>query len=392
MHKRVAAIVTEYRRNSHADMIVGRILEGFNYDGKEKPGLQLVSLYVDQFPANDTSRALAQRFGFPIVRSIDAALTLGRNDLAVDGVLCIGEHGKYPTNSRGQILYPRRRFFEEVCAVFARLKKSVPVFSDKHLAASWEDARWMYDRARELHVPFMAGSSVPLMWRRPALTLPRNCDLVEAVQLGYGPAEGYGFHALEGLQCMAERRRGGETGVRAVQYLLGEEMWRTLDQGRWFRPLLDAAVKLVPVHAQEDYRPLMARNPEACVFLIEYRDGFRAAVPIMNGWMYEGPGGGFIFAGKLKNQDQLVATQFYQQLKAPMAHFSYQLKAIESMIRTGHAAYPVERTLLTTGMLDALMASRADRGRRLDTPHLAIRYQPADWPFATDPLPAEIQR
>src|SRR5262245_41832017 len=209
--KNVAAVVTVYHKWSHADVIVGKVIEGFNYDGKDGPNLQLVSMYVDQFPEGDLSRGLAKKYGFKIYDTIEGALTLGGKQLAVDGVLCIGEHGKYPTNAKGQILYPRRRFFEEVIATFAKYKKSVPVFNDKHLAATWADAKWMYDRSLELHVPFMAGSSVPVTWRRPPLRLPRNCELVEAVQVGYGPFEAYGFHALEGLQCLAERRRGGET-------------------------------------------------------------------------------------------------------------------------------------------------------------------------------------
>src|SRR5437899_874204 len=231
--KKVAGIVTEYRLHSHADVILTKILEGYNHDGGAGPNLQLVSLYVDQFPTNDMSRDLAKKHKFSIYNTIEAALTLGGKQLAVDGVLCIGEHGKYPTNAKGQILYPRRRFFEEVTNAFAKFKKSVPVFNDKHLAATWTDAKWMYDRSRELFVPLMAGSSVPVTWRRPALQLPKDCDLVEAVQVGYGPFEGYGFHALEGWQCMVQRRGGGETGVRAVQCVQRGEMWRTRDQGSW---------------------------------------------------------------------------------------------------------------------------------------------------------------
>src|SRR5262249_23617754 len=155
--------------------------------------------------------------------------------------------------------YPRRRFFEEVTRTFARTKKSVPVFNDKHLAATWPDAKWMYDRARALFVPFMAGSSVPVAWRRPPLQIARDADLMDAVQVGYGPFEAYTFHALEALQCMVERRRGGETGVRAVQCVQGEEMWRTLDRGRWSKSLLEAALARVPAHATGDYRDLTAR-------------------------------------------------------------------------------------------------------------------------------------
>jgi hypothetical protein len=390
--KKVAAVVTEYRRHSHADVIVGKILEGFRYDGGAGPNLKLVSMYVDQFPANDMSRARAKKYGFAIYDSIPSALTCGGKDLGVDGVLCIGEHGKYPKNDRGQILYPRRRFFAEVADTFVRCKKSVPVFNDKHLAATWTDAHWMYDRSRELFVPLLAGSSLPLTWRRPPLHLPKNCELVEAVQIGYGPFEAYGFHALEALQCMVERRRGGESGVKAVQCLQGPATWQALDEGRWSKPLLEAALPRVPAHATGDYRTLTAKAGDAAVFLLEYRDGFRAAVAMLNGWVHEGDGGAFCFAGQLKGQDQPTATHFYLQNTDPFGHFTYLVKAIEATIQTGHAVYPVERTLLTTGILDAVMTSRAEKNRRVETPHLAIRYQPTEWPFATDPVPPTIQR
>ncbi len=390
--KKVAAIVTEYRLHSHADVIVGKILEGFNHDGGPGPNLRLVSMYVDQFPASDMSRDLAKKHGFTIHETIESALTQGGKELAVDGVLCIGEHGKYPANAKGQILYPRRRFFEGVSKTFERCKKSVPVFNDKHLAATWTDAKWMYDKARALFVPFLAGSSLPVTWRRPPLKLPKNCELVEAVQVGYGPLEAYGFHALESLQCMVERRKGGETGVKLVQCLRGDDMWRALDQGRWSKKLLEAALARVPAHATGDYRTLTAKAEDAAVFLIEYRDGFKAAVAMMNGYVYEGDGGAFCFAGQIKGQDKASATHFYLQQPDPFAHFAYLVKAIDSLIQTGHAPYPVERTLLTTGILDAVMTSRAEKNRRMDTPHLDIRYQPTDWPFATDPVPKAIKR
>ena len=390
--KRVAALVTEYRRHSHADVIVGKILEGYLYDGKEGPNLRVVSMFVDQFPGGDMSRDLAKKHKFAITKTIDEALTLGGKNLAVDGVLCIGEHGKYPTNQRGQILYPRRRFFEEATNTFARVGRSVPVFNDKHLAATWEDGLWMYQRARQLFVPLLAGSSLPVTWRRPALTLPRHCEIVEAVQVGYGPFEGYGFHALESLQCMVERRRGGESGVRSVQCLQGEEMWRAMDRGVFSRTLLEAALARVPAHAKGDYRQATQKARDAGVFLIEYRDGLKVAVAMMNGYVHEGDGGAFTFACQLRGDKKLLSTHFYLQQPDPFAHFSYQLRAIETLIQTGHAPYPVERTLLTTGVLGAVMISKSDKNRRVETPYLDIRYQATDWPYAQDPVPKPIKR
>jgi hypothetical protein len=392
--KRVAAIVTEYRRWSHADVILSKILEGYHHDRRTFPNLRLVSMFVDQFPERDMSRGLAKQHNFTIYDSIAGAITCGRKEIAVDGVIIIGEHGTYPTNARGQIEYPRRRFLQAVADVFAKYRRTAPVFSDKHLAYDWANARWMYDRSRELMFPFMAGSSVPVTWRRPSLRLPRNCQLTEGVAVGYGPFEAYGFHAIEGLQCMAERRQGGETGVRAVTCLQGEAMWRAMDRGVFARDLLESAMAQVPTHAPADFRKLTLANKESGVFIVEYRDGFKGAVAMLNGWVQEtnGDGGGFTFAGRLRGENRPAACQFYLQQPDPFAHFEYLLKAIDAMFQSGHAVYPVERTLLTTGILDAVMISKAEKNRRVETPHLEIRYQPTEWGFACDPLPAIVKR
>ena len=409
--KKVAAVVTEYRKWSHADVILRNLLSG--YPDGTRPDLQLVSLWTDQLPKGDMSRDLAKKHGFPICDTIADCLTLGGKTLAVDAVLSIGEHGQYPTNDKGQILYPRRRFLEEICKVFEQTGKSVPVFNDKHLAATWEDAKWMYDRARKLMFPLMAGSSVPVTWRKPDLVLPTGCELIGAVQIGYGPFEGYGFHALEGLQCMVERRAGGETGVKAVtchsvrpiadawaghlwglggpagRHLGSQAMWTAFDAQPWSGPLLEAAAKLVPTHATVAMRPAAATDLESGIFEIEYRDGLRAFVVILNGWVHEreGDGGGFVFATQRKGADKPDACQFYLQQPDPFAHFAELTKAIESMVRTGHAPYPVERTLLTTGILDAAMTSRHAGGKRIETPHLDIRYAPSEWGPAKSAIP-----
>ena len=390
--KSVAGIATVYHKWSHADVILGKILEGYLYDGGEKPALRLASLYVDQFPKRDMAKALAAKHGVRLCKSIPEALTLGGDKLAVDGVLLIGEHGDYPHNEKGQHLYPRRRFFEESAKVFEKSGKAVPVFNDKHLAATWDDAKWMYDKARELYVPFLAGSSLPVTWRKPSLQLPMGCEIAAAVQLGYSSLEAYGFHALECLQCMVERRKGGETGVKAVQCLQGKGMWEALDAGRFSKPLLDETIRIVPAHAKGNYRELTAAAKDAAVFLVEYRDGLTAAVAMLNGFVQEGDGGAFCFAGQLKGEEKPRSTHFYLQQPDPYAHFGHLVRAIESLVQTGHAPYPVERTLLTTGVLDAVMTSKHHGGRRVETQHLNIAYRPTDWPPATDPIPKPIKR
>src|SRR5579859_7493722 len=152
---KVAAIITEYRRRAHADVIVSKLLDGYDLDGTVvKPSVDVVSMYVDQFPPGDLSRPFSVFFKVPIFPTIAEALTLGGSSLAVDGVVLVGEHGDYPENERGQHLYPRRRFFEACTDVFRQTGRSVPVFCDKHLSWNWENARWMVDTARELGFPF----------------------------------------------------------------------------------------------------------------------------------------------------------------------------------------------------------------------------------------------
>ena len=109
--KNVAAIVTEYRHNSHADVIVGRLLQTYTLDDKgERPNLKLVSLYLDQVPENDTGKKWSKKYGVPIHKTIRGALTLGGDKLSVDGVLLVAEHGDYPKNAFGSQAFPKRRF------------------------------------------------------------------------------------------------------------------------------------------------------------------------------------------------------------------------------------------------------------------------------------------
>jgi hypothetical protein len=393
---RVACIVTTYFPRSHADVIVSKLLGDYTEPAPRDPGrfdfhlqvrqlteapmptdaagrlrgprLQVVSLYTDQVPENDISREWAARADVPIFPTIRGALTLGGATLAVDGVLIVGEHGDYPTNERGQKEYPRRRLFEEVVAVFRETNSAVPVFNDKHLGYSWTDAKWMYDTSRSLGFPLAAGSSIsttPVTWRAPALELPRGVPLSRALAVGYGPLEAYGFHTLEVLQCMVERRSGGETGVAAVQTLAGPAMWEAAAAGRWDRGLLDEALATDEPPPTGDLEQLAARP---AVFLLEYRDGLKAAVCMLDGVTQH-----WLFAARPAN-GTMVATRFRGQSQEPFGHFAYLVEEIQDLVCERREPHPVERTLLTTGVLDRAMESHWRGGVRLETPELAIQY------------------
>lgn len=375
----VAGIVTVYRKNSHADVLIGKILEGYRQDGGEGPALTLKSLYVDQFPDADLSRGLARKHGFRLCHSISDALTLGTGKLQVQGVLSIGEHGEYGyTADTGQHLYPRRRFFDEIAATFREVGAVAPVFNDKHLSWNWEDTRAMVEEARELRMPFMAGSSLPVAWREPALTIPIDSDIGAAVAIGYGGAEAYGFHALETLQCMVERRRGGETGIKSVKCVTAEQLRGGEGLTSQLEVLITAALEKLPDTNSRDWRSRI--SDDAVVFRVTYRDGLQAAVAMLNGVARQ-----FGFACSTVGEAQPLACWFRLEESAPYGHFAFLLQAIEAMCLTGKPAYPVERTVLTTGVLDAAMHSRAWNGSLIETRHLGIAYQPVDWPFANQP-------
>ena len=193
---KIAAVITAYYPRSHADVIATKFMVGFPTDtGLILPQTHLASMYIDQKHPNDMGFELSDQHDVPIYPSVVQALTLDSSELAVDGVLLIGEHGNYAYNELGQHLYPRRYLFEQICGVFATSGRSVPVFCDKHLSYNWSDASWMYQRAKALKVPLMAGSSLPLCWRDPYLEHPKETPIANALTIGYGGIESYGFHA-----------------------------------------------------------------------------------------------------------------------------------------------------------------------------------------------------
>ena len=372
----VAGVATVYHRNSHADVILGKILEGWNQDGGPGPDLELVSLYMDQYPDDDMSRNLAKKHGFRLVKTIDEAINLGGDKVGVAGVLSIGEHGTYPRHPvTNQTLYPRKRFFDEIVAALKRGGKVVPVFNDKHLSYDTAQAIAMCRTAEDFKIPFMAGSSLPVAWRIPALELPMECELECALGIGFGGLEAYGFHSLEMLQCMVERRKGGETGVAAVRSATGAAVLDAEKRGYWSKPLLATALRAQGLELPEGWREAITKD--SCPFyLIDYRDGLKASIA-----MLRGIAGHWSFACKLKGQDVPTATKFAFQDGRPFLHFECLVRAIEYLVHTGESPYPVDRTLITTGVIDAAMRSLAAKGKRIETPQLAIGYRASQWAY-----------
>jgi hypothetical protein len=381
-YQRLAVVTTAYHYLSHAYHLCGRFLHGYLRDGKMHwPAQSIAAMYVEQQKDNDLSKGLARRFDFRLAATPAEALTWGKDKLQCEGVLLIGEHGDYPYNDKGQKLYPRYELFQKIVETFRKTGQTVPVFCDKHLSYDRGKAKEMAETARKMGFPLMAGSSLPVTWRRPELELPLGARIEEALVASRGELEIYGIHALEALQCMVERRAGGETGVKAVTCLEGDAVWKAGEDGVWSRALLEEALSRTPSlnvgDARQnclDYtpppgRPTFPKGPVA--FVVEYRDGFKATALLLNGHLDD-----TVFAARLKDKKEPVSTLFYLP-PPPGAGFLQALAMkVEDFFRTEKPPQPLERTLLTGGVLDWALESRVKKHQRLETPDLDIRYEP----------------
>ncbi len=378
--KKIALIGTVVRKHSHAQHFLDRHALGYVWDGNwQQPQVDLAGLYVAQFPDGDLARSRAKKYNIPLFPTIADALTLGTGRLAVDGIVIIGEHGDYPRNEKGQTLYPRYEFFQEAIKVFESSGRSVPVFNDKHLSTDWQKCAAMVADSKRLGFPFFAGSSLPVTRRLPAIDMPWGAPLVESVCAGYGGVDSYDFHGLETAQCMSERRRGGEVGIRNVQALRGAKMWEHAAGLEKTRRLLVAALTRshnLPVEDGYPAAPVTfewARRvfPDAFAYFIEHRDGFRTTLFML-------PIQDFNYAGLDGETGAITSCQMYLPMPGQSAttadFFNPLVHHIERMVLENRAPYPVERTLLTSGMTLAAVESLHQSGAVIETPGMEVRY------------------
>lgn len=380
--KRIAFLGTEVRRHSHAQHFLDRLGMGYNWGGRwQAPRLDIASVFIDQFPKGDLAKERIAKYKLKAVPTIADALTLGTEKLAVDGVVIIAEHGDYPVNEKGQKRYPRYEWFQEVVKVFTRTGQSCPVFNDKHLSTTWEECAKMVADSRRLGFAFLAGSSLPVTRRMPSIDMPFGVPLEESVCVCYGGVDSYDFHGLETAQCMSERRKGGEVGISSVLALKGENLWSELakPERKTTRQLVVAALTRshnLPVEGGYPTGPVTfewARKslPNTTGYLIEHRDGFRTT-------MLLAPIRDFNYAGMRKDNGEVVSCQMYLPMPghgSTTADFFNPLsRHIEDMILTGKAAYPVERTLLTSGMVIGGVDSLHAGQKPVKTPEMAVKY------------------
>lgn len=381
--KKIAFLGTEVRTHSHAQHFLDRLALGYGWRGAwQEPRVEVASVYIDQFPQGDLARERVAKYKLKLFGSIEEALTLGTGKLAVDGVVIIAEHGEYPNNEKGQKLYPRYEWFKRCVKVFEESGRSVPVFNDKHLSTTWERCAEMVADSKRLGFAFLAGSSLPVTRRHPAIDLPHGVPLRESVCAGYGGVDSYDFHALETAQCMSERRKGGEVGIRNIQVLKGSALWEKLgatDRAVTRDLLVSALTRSHNLPVEGGYYTDRisfdwARRvfPEALGYLIEHLDGFRTTMFLLG--IQD-----FNYAGQRSDTGENISCQMYLPMPthgSSTADFFHPLvRHIEDMVITGKPAYPVERTLLTSGMTLAAVESLHRKGAFVETPEMKVRYE-----------------
>lgn len=371
---RIACVVTYWAApGSHADWIITKLMDGYWWKGAHTPSrVDVVSAYIHQLPESGLGQKVCKAKNVAIYDTVKDALTLGGKDLAVDGVVLVGEHGIYHTNLMGQKYYPRWWLYQQIIQVFEQSKRSVPVFNDKHLSTNWNEAKWMFDKSRELKFPLFGGSSIPFYYRKPEMELDIDTPIKSSVVASSAPDEGSLFHCADVLQCFVERRKGGETGIASVQSIRGPETWKWTDRNPWAGKLLDS------IRTSFNLKPNQFRTGERepNVTIVEYRDGTKGAI-------YSVSGVGWTYAGEIEGKkDPVIISMLgwpgpYAQYHAANAFEHWIIEMMLTRKEPVHA----ERLLLSTGITAYNQESNWENGkysavgRRIETPFMNISYR-----------------
>ena len=371
---RIACLVSYWgATSSHADWIISKLIDGYWWQGAYTPSrVDVVSIYIHQHDTSLLGQKVAKAKNIPVFKTVAEALTLGGDELAVDGVVIVGEHGNYPTDLKGRWLLPRWWIYNQMIGVFEQSKRSVPVFNDKHLSYSWDESKWMFDKSRELNFPLTGGSNVPVYYRKPEIELDIDTPIKNSISVGGTSYEGVIFHTIDVLQSFVERRKGGETGVKAVQSIRGPETWKWVERNPWAGKLLASVEKsfeLNPGYFQED--------DQAHLCIVEYNDGTNAAA-------ISDRGVGWTYAGEIEGQNEATVISTLDGFHRPFGqyHASNSLPHwITEMMVTKKEPFNAERLLLSSGITNHYMQSNWENGRfspvgrRIETPYMNMSYR-----------------
>lgn len=198
--------------------------------------------------------------------------------------------------------------------------------------------------------------------------------------MAYGGVDSYDFHALETAQCLSERRRGGETGIRNCLALKGDALWSYLSSPdrEPTRRLMVAALSRshnLPVDGgymtgPVDFAWLRKTMPSTIGYFYDHNDGHRTSsflAPIQD-----------FNVAVLRGDGRIESTQMYLPMpthgSTTADFFNPLCRHIEETVLGRPLPYPPERTLLTSGMTLAAVESLHQGGKLIQTPQMNVRY------------------
>jgi hypothetical protein len=183
---------------------------------------------------------------------------------------------------------------------------------------------------------------------------------------------------------MSERRAGGEVGIKTTHALRGPAVWERLERDDQTRKLFLAALSRsetrVPPAGYTFGPPTLEEARQHCKdpvgYFYEHSDGFRTAMFMMNGYISE-----FTYAGLRRDSGKITSCIMYLPMPYHLAttanFFNPLCHHIEQMIIHNRAPYPIERTLLTSGMTLFAVDSLFRGQKQIETPEMAVRYRAA---------------
>ena len=372
----LTVIAQSFERRSAAQHLVDRFLIGYPREGRwVDPAGRRVILSAPEEAATDDLRQRRVDFQLETTRDAQGAATAAATILLVpaDGVSV-----------------ERDRFVRETLEV---TRTGARVFVHGPLASDRSTAEEFTRLADFRSVKLGAGSYFSSTLRLPAVDVPRDAELREAVIVTTGAPGWAEFRALDALLPLLERRRGGEAGVESVRALAGDAVWRAQSDREWSRELVGAAISRSSTPhgaSQTESRPQnllglgevrrLAKDPLA--YVIDHVDGVRSTVLVLNGVIGE------LNVAVKTSSGELVSTQFFEQPSKeadewdgrtiPMEHQWSSLAAnLDDSLQTDQVDWlpgPRARALATATLLGLMKEARSQLAFAVKGPGEVMAY------------------
>jgi hypothetical protein len=331
----VAFVLEELRFDTPGQQLLDRFLIGYPRDGEfHRPPCKTHLWMPQETFAEEVHRRVAD-FGLQQEKALEDAIAMA------DGIVLVPRQ-----TSAGGLLR----------SIVSSAPPNAAVFVYGAIGDSTEQANTLASHALTRKVPLASGTSTSVTWRLPEIDVPHNAVVSDALIVVQGEFPLAELHAIDGLLPLLARRAGGEHGVRDVQLVEGQQVWKFLAERETARRLLAAALSrsdspqgltVRDGRTQNLMAPglleSMANNPRA--WLLEHTDGLHTIIMVLDGVIAD-----FNFALRTKDSN-ILSAQLYRP-PAPQRHeFSRLAEVIENYFRTRQVPWPLNRSVLACDLL-----------------------------------------